>query len=398
VTLPIWLNNLGERTREKLDVAIVGGGIVGAGCAYWLSRRGGLRAGLFEAGRLSSGATGRSAGFVLRGIQSYYNRTVDLYGRDTAREIFSLAEQSQQYIREFLQLNGDTFEYEPCGSYLLACSLDELEDLCQSAELMNEDGFRCEYYKDDPIERDFYGAIYNPDDFGVNPARLARSLIEASGVNVFASEPVEKIDPGGGRPVLYTAARAVECETILLATNAYSPLLEPWFQDKIEPRRGQVLVTQPLKKNILDRLCYANYGWEYFRQLPDKRLLLGGCRELHFAEEVGYVDMVTQPVQNSLEHYLKDRFPDVAGVHIDYRWAGIMGFTQDGLPLVGELAHKPRVFYAVAMNGHGLGYGPALSRVLVELALDGKNPGIFSAERLSQKPKTTAVHAPDRGP
>src|SRR5579885_1311162 len=374
MTLPIWLDNPGERVKDELDVAIIGGGMIGAGCAYLLSRRRGLRVGLVEARGLAGGSTGRSAGFVLRGIQPYYNQVARLYGRENARGIFAFAEESQAMVREFLSGRENTFDYVPCGSYLLASSLEELE-----------------YLKEDPIDRDFFGAIYNPGDFGVHPARLVEALVTAGGASVWQNEPVLKIhQEDTDEAVVQTPHRTIACRRVLLATNAYAALLEPYFRGKIQCARGQALVTQPLRKSIVDRLCYANYGWEYFRQLPDRRLLLGGCRQLHLEEEVGYAEVVTAPVQESLERYLKDRFPDVAGVTIDYRWAGLMGFTSDGLPLVGRLKQMPSVFFAVACNGHGLGYGLNMSRLLTETALDGRHPGIFSVDRESLAPPSQA--------
>lgn len=399
MTLPIWLDSPGERIKDDFEVAIVGGGIIGAACAYWLSRRAGLKTVLLEADCLSGGATGRSAGFVLRGIQAYYNKTVKLYGRETARFIYRFAEESQGQIRDFLEASGKAIDYTPSGSYLLASSLEELDDLNESAELMKEDGFKLEYFKEDPIGRDFYGAIYNPDDFGLHPAKLVQALVESSACKVHRGEPVLRMqgeDHGGLS--LTTPHRTVICRKVFLCTNAYTPLLEPWFKDKLEPARGQILVTQPLRKQIVERLCYANYGWEYFRQLPDRRLLLGGCRQLHLSEEVGYADIVTDSVQGSLDHYLKDRFPDVAGVSIDYRFAGLMAFTADGLPLVGELKSLPGVFFAVGCNGHGLGYGLNIARLLVDLALDGRDPAIFSVERAGLTPKNKAYAGQDKGP
>ena len=72
-----------------------------------------------------------------------------------------------------------------------------------------------------------------------------------------------------------------------------------------------------------------------------------------------------------------------------------MGFTSDGLPIVGEMKKIPGLFYAVGCNGHGLGYGLNMSRLLVDHALDGRAPGIFAADRA---PDSVAVSAVAKGP
>lgn len=395
MTISFWIDGHKEKPTEELDVAIVGGGIIGAAAAYWLSQRGTkLKTAVFEAQEPAAGASGRNGGFILRGIFAYYNEAVRKYGRDKAKWIFQFNEETQRHLSQFVEKHGNSFDYDRSGSYLLACSLDELQTLEDSATLMLEDGFEVEYIKQDPVERDFYGALYNACDVGVHPALLVKALLDASAVPVFNGEAIYRIESAGKDSlILHTTNKVVKCARVLLCTNAYTPLFEPWFAGKLQAVRGQILVTKPLRKRILDRLCYANYGWEYFRQLPDQRLLLGGCREPFRNEEVGYADMLTLPVQNALINYLKDRFPDAAGVPIDFRWSGMMSFTADGLPMLGELKQNlplppathhsgiPGLFFAVGCNGHGMGYSLALSKLLIEVALDGADPGIFSAER-----------------
>ncbi len=379
MTISFWQDQ-SNKPREKFDVVIVGGGIMGAGSAYWLAKRG-LRVCIVESQHVASGASGRNAGFLLRGIHTYYNEAVRRYGRDNASMLFRFTEENVQLIAEFAKQTSQSFDYEPSGSYLLACSLEELHDLDESHQLMVEDGFAAEYLKQDPLDRNYYGALHNACDGGVNPAKLVKALIAQSGAQLYDGEAVSSVEKEKNSLLVSTANRIVECDKVLLATNAYSQLLEPWFENRVQPIRGQILVTQPLRKRVLDKVCYANYGWEYFRQLPDGRLLLGGCRQLFQELEVGYADCVSPPVQASLESYLKDRFPEAAGVPIDYRWSGIMAFTEDGLPLVGELERMPNVYFAVGCNGHGFSYGLNLSRLLVDMAVDGKDAGIFSSRR-----------------
>jgi glycine/D-amino acid oxidase-like deaminating enzyme len=402
MTLPVWLDDAPDvvetKSEERYDVVIIGGGVIGAGCAYILSQRHNLKVALVESGKLAHGSSGRNGGFVLRGIQSYYNNAVKLYGRKNAAQIFRFAEHNQTLIKEFKDKYGNCFDYEPCGSYLLACSLEELEELAESADLMREDGFELEFLKEDPLERDYYGAMVNRNDVGINPVKFVRALSSASNAKIFESETVVRIEYEGCVSV-QTATRTLKCDRALLATNAYTPLLLQWFVDKIQPARGQVFVTKPLRKQIVDKLCYANYGWEYFRQLSDNRFLLGGCRQLFLNEEVGYADMITKSVQSALLSYLKDRFPDVAGVPIDYRWSGLMGITADGLPLVGESEQIPGLFFAVAFNGHGLGYGLNMSKLLVEMALDGKATEIFDVARPGlSAAKTVTAAGQQKGP
>jgi len=66
---------------------------------------------------------------------------------------------------------------------------------------------------------------------------------------------------------------------------------------------------------------------------------------------------------------------------VERRWAGIMGFTADGLPLVGTLPDMPSVGFAVGFNGHGLAMGAGTAELAVAHLLTGAHPGSISADR-----------------
>jgi glycine/D-amino acid oxidase-like deaminating enzyme len=109
---------------------------------------------------------------------------------------------------------------------------------------------------------------------------------------------------------------------------------------------------------------YSHFGFYYFRQIPEPgkpgmgRWLIGGARHLNFEAEAGLTDEnFTEKVQSDITAYTAKFFPELKDVPITHRWAGTMGMTDDGLPLVGELPDLPGVFYCVGFNGHGMGLG-----------------------------------------
>src|SRR5690606_26047524 len=126
----------------------------------------------------------------------------------------------------------------------------------------------------------------------------------------------------------------------------------------------------------------SDYGYMYYRMTFDNRLLIGGGRKQNKALENDTTDdRITDPVQGVLEHYLKTKFPDVTAP-IERRWAGTMGLSVDGLPLVGTLPGKPDVGFAVGFTGHGLAMGAGTAQRAVDLMLNGTCPGALDAQRL----------------
>jgi glycine/D-amino acid oxidase-like deaminating enzyme len=87
-------------------------------------------------------------------------------------------------------------------------------------------------------------------------------------------------------------------------------------------------------------------------------------------------------VQNILDTYLKERFPEVT-VPVARRWAGIMAFTPDGLPIAGALPHLPNVHFCIACNGHGIAMGAGTVERAVDYMLTGASLGPLDVKRLA---------------
>ena len=100
--------------------------------------------------------------------------------------------------------------------------------------------------------------------------------------------------------------------------------------------------------------------------------------------EVGYEDRTTPEVQGGLEGFLARYFPEAAGARITHRWSGTMGFSADGIPLVGALPDMPNVYFAVGFTGHGLGYGLATAERLAAHMLLGHDLEWLDARRLDK--------------
>ena len=96
-----------------------------------------------------------------------------------------------------------------------------------------------------------------------------------------------------------------------------------------------MIVSEPLDRVLYDRPHYARQGFDYWQQLPDGRILLGGFRDVSILDELTDVEETTPAIQASLERSSTSSTGE--DVRITHRWAGIFGLTQDLLPLVGRV-------------------------------------------------------------
>jgi glycine/D-amino acid oxidase-like deaminating enzyme len=348
-------------------VAVIGGGVTGCSCALTLAERG-VRVRLYEAGEIAAGASGRNGGFALRGATAPYDQArIDL-GRDGAKLVMELTERSLDRMES---LAGDAFRR--VGSLRLAWDEAELDALRREHDALREDGFAVEWV--DALEgrlADLYlGAILHPNDGALFPARwvrrLARHAVEA-GADVREHTPV--------------AVDEVDADQVVVAGDGYTASLLPELGHAVVATRGQVLATEPLPERLYDRPHYARGGYDYWHQLPDGRLVIGGQRDASFATEETDVLETTDLIQDRLDELVEQlvgRRPRVAK-----RWAGIWGTTPDLQPLVGRVPGRDGVWVAGGYSGHGNALGLACGD-LVARAILGDRPAvgaIFEPERL----------------
>ncbi|HEY1013913.1 MAG TPA: FAD-binding oxidoreductase [Herpetosiphonaceae bacterium] len=361
----------------RADTVIIGAGIIGAYLALRL-RADNHTIAVLDARHVAGGASGRNGGLLLTGVAHSYLSACKLYGADTTRELWQVTVRNREAMISWATTLGTPVRR--CGSYILAVNDAEAEELRQSVELMNEAGFAATWHATDPLKRGFAGAIGNPEDGAIQPALLAAAMLKESGASIREAAEVYALESRDDGVLVRARGGDVLAGRVFLATNAWTPLLVREFAGLIIPARGQVLATAPAPR-ILEQAAYCDHGFEYFQQTPEGRLVLGGYRNLAFDDERTYADQTTALIQEALDAFLARHFPELAEVPIERRWSGTMGFTTDGLPLVGRLRRDERIAFAVGFNGHGLGLGLMVAdELLAELA--GTPAGLFAARRL----------------
>jgi glycine/D-amino acid oxidase-like deaminating enzyme len=102
---------------------------------------------------------------------------------------------------------------------------------------------------------------------------------------------------------------------------------------------------------LYPRPHYAREGFDYWQQLPDGRLVVGGRRDASLATEYTDVEQTTAPIQGELEALVRDLLGRLPG--ITHRWAGIWGETPDRLPLAGPVPGAENLWVAGGYSGHG---------------------------------------------
>jgi glycine/D-amino acid oxidase-like deaminating enzyme len=276
------------------------------------------------------------------------------------------------------------------GSLRLAADEEELEQLRLEYDVLREDGFAAELRPREalapPLRDGFLGGIFYPHDGSLQPTRfvlrLARQAVEA-GVEVREGTRVDSLE-------------ALEAPQVVVATDGSGRGLLPELDEVIWPARGQVLTTEPLPRRLFDCPHHARDGFDYWQQIPDGRIVLGGFRDFSILSELTDVDETTPVIQEALDAFLVELLGQMPTV--DYRWAGIFGLTQDLLPLVCRVPGRDGTWVVAGYSGHGNVLDLMCGELVAEAILGQQHPilELFQPARLvgaAPAPSTSATTA-----
>lgn len=390
---PYWLDdspvpNPPLETDHQTDVLVIGGGICGSAALLSLAQQG-IQATLIEARDIGHAATGRNAGFILQGTAERYSRAIATLGHQRAKEIHQWSLVNHNRIEHHVQELGIDCGYLKNGSLQLANSIEEEKDLEESMTLLLEDGFKAKWMSGNDLgcyyqESGFQKGLLLEDDGELHPVRYVRGLIDGAkslGAKVYGGTSALSIQDDVDGATVQTAKGLIRAQIVLVCTNAYTPKLLPWFKDKIDPVRGQMLATAPAPP-LFDRPIYADHGYDYWRQDEKGCLVLGGWRNLDPSTEVGFTEILNDDIQSAMTRFVH-KFPRFKDIEITHRWSGIMGFSVDGLPILGSPPGSHSVLAAAGFTGHGFGFAQLAGEALVEVALKGSHPFVtdLSARR-----------------
>lgn len=352
-----WSGLPGLEGDLEAEICVVGLGGSGLAAIHELLRLGRSVVGL-DAGPVAGGAAGRNGGFLLAGLAKFYHQTAAEQGRDFAQRVY------QATLEQIARMKQETPEaIRLVGSLRIAASEEELQDCMVHLEALRADGFSAEPYEG-PEGR----GLLIPSDGAFNPLERCRIMAQQAlqaGARLFENTPVLRINP----PVVQTPQGRVYCQKVLVAVDGRLENVLPELAGRVRTARLQMLATAPAPKRF-SRPVYRRWGYDYWQQLPDGRIALGGMRDA--GGEAEWTDQIetTEAIQHRLERLLEQL--DIRA-SITHRWAASVGYSANGLPIAEEV--RPGVWAMGGYSGTGNVVGALLGREIAWAMLGQRMPG-----------------------
>ncbi|WP_406740464.1 NAD(P)/FAD-dependent oxidoreductase [Streptomyces atratus] len=367
-------------TRHPLDVVIVGAGMVGAACAYYTSRSG-LSVAVVDRGPVAGGTTGAGEGNLL----------VSDKVPGPELELALLSASLWQQLSEELP---EGIEYELKGGVVVAASEDSLATLSATAAGQREEGVEAHHLTPDRLRElephlapHLAGGCHYPQDAQVQPALAAAELLRA------ATSAGALVRPGEEVVGILRSREGAVCGVRTTRGELRAPVVVnaagTWGGDlaalagvnlPVLPRRGFVLVTEPLPRLIRHKVYAAEYVADVssgsaalqtspvVEGTPSGPVLIGASRE-----RVGFDRTLSVPVVARLAARAADLFPVLADVRVLRAYHGFRPYLPDHLPAIGPDPRAPGLFHACGHEGAGIGLAPATGLLIAE-AIRGKRP------------------------
>ncbi|MEU3218262.1 FAD-binding oxidoreductase [Streptomyces sp. NPDC006971] len=363
-------------TRHSVDTVIIGAGVVGAACAYYAARAG-LTVAVVDRGPVAGGTTGAGEGNLL------------VSDKEPGPEL-DLALYSAGLWRELAALLPREIEYEAKGGLVVAPDPASLDALRHFAESQGKAGV--EAAEAGPVDLPglephlapgLAGAFHYPQDAQVQPAQAAARLLAASGATVYPGEEVTGFVRSGEAVCgVRTPRRRLLAPAVVNAAGTWAGAVAELAGTSLPvlPRRGFVLVTEPLPRVVRHKVYAADYiadvasgsaalqSSAVVEGTPSGPVLIGASRE-----RVGFDRSLSTEVLRRLAAQAAALFPVLADVRVMRTYHGFRPYLPDHLPAIGPDPRRPGLLHACGHEGAGIGLAPATG-ALIAAALTGAEP------------------------
>jgi glycine/D-amino acid oxidase-like deaminating enzyme len=413
---------------EAVDVAIIGGGIVGSSAAYFLAEAG-VSVALFEKGRIAGEQSGRNWGWVRQQCRS----PVEL----------PLMMQSLAIWKELPARLGEDVGFAQGGTLYLAANEAELAGLAEWLAIAREHGLDTRIIAGRELRNvfaagsRFAGALCTPSDGRAEPSRAGRAIARGAaraGARIVSRCAVRGIETAAGRVSAVVtehgrvAARAVVCAAgawtrlfcgslgipvpqlqvvNTVARLAPAPKLlegQVWSQALAIRRRADGGYTVAHGHASVHSLVPASFREAFrflpaFRASPESIRFSFGCdffralatpsrwaldRQSPFERE-RVLD--PKPVARELREMraaLDAWLPEIAGTGFVEAWGGIIEASPDVLPFIAPVDSIGDFFVASGFSGHGFGIGPGAGKLVADMVSGTADPEQLRRFRLSR--------------
>ncbi|HJB09126.1 MAG TPA: FAD-binding oxidoreductase [Candidatus Brachybacterium merdavium] len=380
-------------SRTGSDVLVIGAGAVGAAIAYFCSEAG-LTVQVVDRGEPGSGTSSRCEGNIL------------VSDKEHGPEL-DLAAYSLGVWQEDLEEHGAAWEFEQKGGIIVASQEQSMRSLRRALEAQRRHAISvtevdsAELADLEPhLRDDAVGAALYPDDAQVMPMLVVSHLLamaRSRGAEVLSGREVTGMLHSGGRiSGVRTPAGDLHADAVVNAAGPWAAEIARFagVHLPIAPRRGYVMVTEPLPPRVFHKVYAAEYIDDVgssasslqcspvVEGTPAGSILIGSSRE-----RVGFSEAVNRDALRRIAANATSLFPFLRDVKVIRHYHGFRPYSPDHVPVLGPDPRADGLWHAGGHEGAGIGLSVGTGKLMAQ-ALSGAPTDLdlapFAPERFGE--------------
>lgn len=351
----------------KTDILIIGGGMCGILCAYFLQREGADYM-LVEKGRIGEGNTQNTTAKITSQHGLIYSRLIRSFGKEKAALYLDANQRAIEEYRKLAQNINCDFEEKTSGVY----SCEDPQAIQQEMQALESLGFKAEFTERLPLPAkiNIKGAVLFPKQAQFHPMKFLAGIAED--LNIYEHTFVHRVDDH----TAYTDKGKITAGKIIIATHFPFLNKRGSYFLKLYQNRSYVIALEhaaDVNGMYIDAakggLSFRNYG---------NLLLLGGGGGRTGTKHGNW---------HMLREFAASSYPDAKEL---YSWAAQDCMSLDGIPYIGNYSmHTPDLYTASGFNKWGMSSSMTAALLLRDLVLGRENGyrELFSPSRNILKPQ-----------
>lgn len=374
------------------DVVVIGAGIVGCSCAYYLARAG-LKVHLVERRSIGAGASKTCMSHIVTWKQPEIH--------------MKLSRASNQLFCRLAEELPLDIEYRRTGSLAIVEEPAAMEAFGESVRSLQAWGLECRLVSaEELVELEPHvapgvaGAGFFTEDAQVNPIYATHGLALGAADYGAVIQPftqvtgIELSGDQGAVVAVHTTEGRIRTKLVVNAAGAWSAEIAKMvaLDIPVKPRKGHLVVTAPVPDDFMNCKIVLSAGYmaslkassdlalsANVQQVRNGNLLLGSSRQF-----AGFDTSVDYRVIELMVAHCLALFPALTSTQAIRSWAGLRPFTPDLLPIIGPVETVQGFYMACGHEGIGITEGPITGKLISQIAL-GQAPDIGLEELVSSR-------------
>lgn len=361
--------------------AIIGAGITGALCAYYLADAG-INTLIVDKNIIGYGSTSASTSLLQYEVDYNMIELSKMIGTEKAVAAYKCCEQAVYELEQIINSLDDDCEFKRRDSFLYTTNAKEFDMLQKEYYMRKATGFEVDFFDSTKAKTLFSfpvaAGIYSRCGSGeVNPYKLTQALIHKAslkGLRTFENTEIVNLNiEKDGITLLTNNHKKIKAQKIIVAVGYDA---EKFIDESIvKLNRTFTIITRPVSSfEGWHNRCLirdSNKPYNYLRTTADDRIIIGGLD----SKLAGLSDMklISNRKFITLLNILKEMFPKIPGLEIEYAFSSLFGETADGLPYIGQYEGTENIYFSLDYGSNGILYG-VIGGQIIQKELLGKTP------------------------